>query len=194
MLDAAMIDGASILMAMFHGMKHTGFLHPVRGTNMLDTGAHFYDTYETADGKFISIGSIEPQFYAELLEKTGLKDADLPHQMSRDNWSALKERLTEVFKQKTRAQWCELMEGSDVCFAPVLSLEESAADPHMQARNNFIEVGGVNQPAPAPRFSRTPPEVSRPPSNAGQDTDEGLAAWGVSTDEIARLRAAGAIG
>ena len=187
-VDAAMVDGAAVLMNIFHGMRQAGFWSDERGTNLLDTGAHFYDVYETKDGKFVSIGSIEPQFYAELLEKTGLQHEKLPHQMDRTRWAELKERLRGIFRTKTRDEWCAVMEGSDICFAPVLSLSEAPQHPHIQARNTFVTVAGAVQAAPAPRFSRTPCEISRPPAHAGQHTDEALADWGLPADEIATLR------
>lgn len=193
-IDAAMVDGAASLMTMMHSFHHMGVWNSERGTNLLDTGAHFYDTYETKDGKYVSIGSIEPQFYAELLEKTGLASEDMPAQMDRAAWPALKQRMTEIFKAKTRDQWCEIMEGSDVCFAPVLSMEEAAKHPHIQARNTFVEVAGVPQPAPAPRFSRTPPEIQSPPPNPGQHTVAGLTDWGFDAARIAKLQDSGAIG
>ena len=192
-VDAAMVDGSATLMAMMHGMLALGVWNLEKGTNVIDGGAHFYDVYETADGQYVSIGSIEPQFYAELLRLTGLEGNDLPHQMDRAQWPALKERVAAIFKQKTRAEWCELMEGTDVCFAPVLTMEEAPHHPHNQARGTFVEVGGVVQPAPSPRFSRTPGEVSRPPSAPGADTDEALTDWGLAEAEIAKLRAAGAV-
>ena len=195
-VDAAMVDGAAALMSMFYGMKAMGMWGPERGTNLLDSGAHFYDVYECADGGYVSIGSIEPQFYAELLRLTGLEDAwegDLPSQHDRSQWPALKERLAAIFRTRTRDEWCAVMEGTDVCFAPVLSLDEAHAHPHMAARGTFTEVAGVRQPAPAPRFSRTPGAIERPPSSPGQHTDEVLADWGFDADEVARLRAAGAI-
>ena len=192
-IDAAMVDGAALLMTMMHGFRHVGMWHDERGTNLLDTGAHFYDTFETSDGKFVSIGSIEPQFYAELLRLTGLADEELPRQMDRSQWKASKERLTEVFRAKTRDEWCQIMEGSDVCFAPVLTMGEAYEHPHNAARETFVEVAGRQQPAPAPRFSRTPGEIRRPPPYAGQHTDEGLADWGFSAEEIAKLREAKAI-
>jgi alpha-methylacyl-CoA racemase len=160
---------------------------------MLDGGAHFYDTYETADGRYVSIGSIEPQFYAELLEKTGLADEDLPRQNDRDQWDAMKQRLEAIFKTKTRDEWCEIMEGSDVCFAPVLSMTEAPTHPHNVHRRTYVEVGGALQPAPAPRFSRTVAEVAGPAAHAGQHTDEALGEWGLSGEEIAKLREAKAI-
>ncbi|MEX2658485.1 MAG: CaiB/BaiF CoA-transferase family protein [Acidimicrobiales bacterium] len=192
-VDAAMVDGAATLMSMFYGLKAVGVWQPERGTNLLDTGAHFYDVYECADGRYVSIGSIEPQFYAELLRLTGLEGEVLPHQHDRLQWPALKERLAGIFMEKTRDEWCEVMEGTDVCFAPVLSLDEAHSHPHLAARGTFTEVAGVRQPAPAPRFSRTEPEISRPPPHPGQHTDEVLQAWGFGADEVASLRAAGAI-
>jgi alpha-methylacyl-CoA racemase len=192
-VDAAMVDGSAVLMTMIYGMRHAGFWNDERGTNLLDTGAHFYDTFETADGKYVSIGSIEPQFYAELLEKTGLAAEDLPRQMDRSQWPALKERMEKIFRSKTRDEWCEIMEGSDVCFAPVLSLGEAPQHPHNVARQTFVELEGIPQPAPAPRFSRTAPEISRPPSHPGQQTDEALADWGFGAEELRKLRDAGAI-
>ena len=192
-VDAAMVDGAAALMAIFHGARQAGWWNEERGTNMLDTGAHFYDVYETSDGKYVSVGSIEPQFYAELLEKTGLAGEDLPGQMDRSQWPAFKERMADIFKRKTRDEWCEIMEGSDVCFAPVLTMAESTRHPHNVARNTFVEVAGAVQPAPAPRFSRTDCSISRPPPHAGQHTDEALADWGFGADEIRDLRDAKAI-
>ena len=191
-VDAAMVDGTAALMTMIFNMKGLGVWKEERGSNILDTGAHFYDTFETADGKYVSIGSIEPQFYAELLEKTGRADQDLPRQMDREQWPALKAKLEEVFRTRSRDAWCEIMEGSDVCFAPVLSLAEAPDHPHMRARNTFVEVAGVRQPAPAPRFDRTPPEISRPPAHPGQHTAEALADWGFEAEEIQKLREAGA--
>jgi alpha-methylacyl-CoA racemase len=195
-VDAAMVDGSAALMMMFHGFRAMGlFDEDNRGTNLLDSGAHFYDVYETADGEYVSIGSIEPQFYAELLRLTGLEGEDLPWQMDRSQWGPMKERLTDIFRSKTRDEWCSIMEGSDVCFAPVLRMSEAVAHPHNVARQTFLELDGVVQPAPAPRFSRTPGAVRRPPAHAGQHTDEVLAEWlDLDTDAIAKLRADGAVG
>jgi alpha-methylacyl-CoA racemase len=193
-VDAAMIDGAANLMAMFWGFRAMGIWSPERGTNLLDTGAHFYDVYECADGGFVSIGSIEPQFYAELLKRTGLDgDPELAGQMDRSTWPALKAKLAEVFRSRTRDEWCDEMEATDVCFAPVLSMDEAASHPHNVARGTFETRDGVVQPAPAPRFSRTAPELGRPPAFPGQHTDEVLADWGFAEDEVAALRAAGAV-
>ncbi|MFN8018812.1 MAG: CaiB/BaiF CoA-transferase family protein [Acidimicrobiales bacterium] len=192
-IDAAMVDGAASLMTMTWSFKHMGLLHAERGTNMLDTGAHFYDTYETADGKYISIGSIEPQFYAELLRLTGLDQEELPRQMDRDQWPALKERVAEVFRSKTRDEWCELMEHTDVCFAPVLTMDEAPEHPHIAERETYTTYAGLVQPAPAPRFSRTPGAIERPPAHAGQHTDEVLAELGYDDERIAALRGGAAI-
>jgi alpha-methylacyl-CoA racemase len=191
-IDAAMVDGSATLMSAIHGMRAMG-LWEARGANMLDAGAHFYDVYETADSAYVSIGSIEPQFYAELLRLTGLEAEDIPAQMDRSQWPRLKKRLAAIFKQKTRAEWCALMEGTDVCFAPVLSMQEAPSHPHLAARGTFTEVAGVIQPGPAPRFSRTPGAISRPPSVPAADTDDALADWGLSEAEISKLRTAGAV-
>jgi len=193
-IDAAMVDGAASLMTTFFGLKAAGMWQDKRGANLLDGGAHFYSVYETKDGKHVSIGSIEAKFYAELLEKTGLDPADLPPQMSPKSWPVIKEKLTAIFKTKTRDEWCTIMEGTDICFAPILTLEEAPEHAHMKARGTYVEVDGVVQPGPAPRFSRTPAAVQRPPSVPGADTEEGLSAWGFSADEIAELRAKSAIG
>jgi alpha-methylacyl-CoA racemase len=194
-VDAAMVDGAAILMTFIHGMRAMGVWSDERGTNLLDTGAHFYDVYETKDGEHVSLGSIEPQFYAELLQLSGLgEDPDLPWQHDKAQWPALKDRVTEIFKSKTRDEWCEIMEGSDVCFAPVLSMAEAPKHPHNVHRETFVELDGIVQPAPAPRFSRTPGAVARPPSHAGQHTDEILGEWlGSDAADIAKLRDAGAV-
>jgi alpha-methylacyl-CoA racemase len=192
-VDAAMVDGAAALMAIIYGAHASGWWRDERAANMLDGGAHFYDCYETKDGRYVSIGSIEPQFYAQLLELTGLKGEPLPHQMDRSSWPKLKERLAAIFKTRTRDEWCDLMEGTDVCFAPVLSLAEAPEHAHMKARNTFVEVEGVRQPGPAPRFSRTPGVIERPPAHAGEHTDEALADWGFPSADVAQLRNSGAI-
>ena len=186
-VDAAMVDGSAILMSMFWGFKNIG-LHDenARGTNMLDTGAHFYDVYKCSDGKYVSIGSIEPQFYAQLLQLTGLAgDAEFANQQDRTMWPKLKQRLTEVFATKTQAEWCKIMEGTDVCFAPVLTMSEAAKHPHNVARKTFIEIAGTTQPAPAPRFSRTVASLPTAPVGAGANTREVLQSWGIqNVDEL----------
>jgi alpha-methylacyl-CoA racemase len=192
-IDAAMVDGAAVLMTMTHALRAMGIWHDERGTNMLDTGAHFYDVYETSDGKYVSIGSIEPQFYAELLRLTGLEAEELPWQHDRAEWPALKERLAAIFRTRTRDEWCALMEGTDVCFAPVLAIPEAVEHPHNVARGTFVDVAGIRQPGPAPRFDRTPPQISRPPAHAGQHTDEVLTEAGFDAERVAKLREAGAI-
>ena len=192
-IDAAMIDGSATLMSMFWAMKSIGmFNENAPGTNLLDTGAHFYDVFQCQDDKYISIGSIEPQFYALLLEKTGLtNDPAFAKQMDPSQWPTLKAKLQVVIKQKTQAQWCAIMEGTDVCFAPVLTMTEATQHPHHIARNTFINIAGVTQPAPAPRFSRTSPETPTPPAHAGQHSTQILNEWGISN--INELLASGAV-
>lgn len=192
-IDAAMIDGSATLMSMFWAMKSIGmFNENAPGTNLLDTGAHFYDVFQCQDDKYISIGSIEPQFYALLLEKTGLaNDPAFAKQMDPSQWPTLKAKLQDVIKQKTQAQWCAIMEGTDVCFAPVLTMTEATQHPHHIARNTFIDIAGVTQPAPAPRFSRTSPETPTPPAHAGQHSAQILNEWGISN--INELLASGAV-
>jgi alpha-methylacyl-CoA racemase len=187
-VDTAMVDGAAVLMTMFWSFKSMGiFNENAPGTNLLDTGAHFYDVFECKDGRYVSLGSIEPQFYAELMELTGLKDdPDFARQMDQSMWPGLKERLREVFRGKTRDEWCAIMEATDVCFAPVLTMSEAAAHPHNVERRTFVEANGHMQPAPAPRFSRTVPQIGRPSAHPGQHTEEVLREWGVP-DVEARL-------
>ncbi len=192
-IDAAMVDGAAALMAMVWGFQALGIWGPA-GTNVLDTGAPFYDTYETSDGKFISLGSLEPQFYAELVTRLGLTDElELAGQMNQTTWADQREKFTALFLTKTRDEWCEVLEMTDVCFAPVLSMTEAAEHPHLKARNTIVEDHGVMQPAPAPRFSRTPGSIQRPPAWPGEHTDELLADWGFGADKISSLRASGAV-
>ncbi len=191
-VDAAMTDGAASLMAMFYGFQALGMWQGGRRNNMLDGGAHFYDTYRCADGEWVAIGAIEPQFYALLLQKTGIEAPEFQRQMSRDDWPALREKLAAVMALKSRAEWCALMEGTDICFAPVLSLEEAPRHPHNLARQTFVEVEGVMQPAPAPRFSATPGAVQAPPPAVGAHTEGALRDWGFSAEAIASLKASGA--
>lgn len=193
-IDVAMIDGASSLMAAIYGLRAAGRWTDTRGDNILDTGAHYYDVYETSDGKYVSIGSIEPKFYAELLRLSGLEHEELPRQNDKNAWPALKERVAAIFRSKTRDEWCRIMEGSDVCFAPVLSMQEAPQHPHNRQRGTFVEIDGVVQPAPAPRFSRTPSAIQRPPAQPGEHTEEALKDWGFSATEVEQLRGCGAIG
>ena len=186
-VDCAMTDGAASLMAMFYGMKATGMWKDERRANLLDGGAHFYDSYQCSDGRWIAIGSIEPQFYALLLEKTGIKDPEFAKQMDRSAWPDLHDKLAAVIATKTRDEWTEIMGGSDVCFAPVLTLEEAPKHPHNAARQTFVEVAGVTQPAPAPRFSATPGAIQGPPAAIGAHNQEALSDWGLSQSEIERL-------
>ena len=192
-IDCAMSDGAASLMAMFYGFKASGMWKEERRANLLDGGAHFYDTYQCADGKWISIGSIEPQFYALLLEKTGINDPAFAAQMDRGSWNDLRDKLAHVIAQKTQAEWCEIMDATDVCFAPVLDLDAAPKHPHNVARQTFVELGGVVQPAPAPRFSATPGEIQGPPPAIGAHDREALADWGFSPAAIDELKAAGAL-
>ncbi len=187
-IDCAMSDGAASLMAMFYGFKGAGMWQETRRSNLLDGGAHFYDTYQCADGGWISIGSIEPQFYALLLEKTGLTDPAFKAQMDREQWPSLRERLAKVIAQKTRDEWCVIMDASDVCFAPVLDLDEAPKHAHNLARQTFVTIAGVTQPAPAPRFSATPGAIAGPPPAIGAHNREALADWGLSTAQIDQLQ------
>jgi alpha-methylacyl-CoA racemase len=192
-IDAAMVDGTAALMAMFYSMSASGAFDTQRGTNLLDGGAHFYDTYETADGEHVSIGSIEPQFYALLMEKAGLDAEYFQPQMNKGRWGELKAKLTEVFLTKTQAEWCDIMEGSDVCFAPVLNLIDAATHPHNVARNSYQEVAGVLQQAPAPRFSRTPAAAIQAPRVPGEDSASVLADFGLTATEVAQLTEQGVV-
>lgn len=192
-IDCAMSDGAASLMAMFYGFKGAGMWKDERRANLLDGGAHFYDTYQCSDGKWISIGSIEPQFYALLLEKTGITDPAFQAQMDRAAWPALKAKLAEAIATKTQAEWCALMDATDVCFAPVLTLDEAPNHPHNAARETFVTIEGVVQPAPAPRFSATPGKVQGPPPKIGAHNEAALADWGFSPGDIEALKGSGAI-
>ena len=192
-IDCAMSDGAASLMSMFYGFKASGAWTEGRRSNLLDGGAHFYDTYQCSDGKWVSIGSIEPQFYALLLEKTGISDPAFKAQMDRGAWPDLKAKLAAVIATKTRDEWCALMEATDVCFAPVLDLDEAPRHAHNQARQTFVEVAGVTQPAPAPRFSKTPGAIQGPPPAIGAHDVEALQDWGFSEADVAALKANGAL-
>jgi len=192
-IDCSMHEGSAALMAMFYGMKANGLFSDRRGTHMLDTGAHFYDVYETKDGKYVSIGSIEPQFYELLKQKADLSVEDFGVQLNPKLWPEQKLKMEAVFKTKTRDEWCTLMEGSDVCFAPVLGLEEAPQHPHNVARGSFVEVDGVVQHAPTPRFSRTSSGTPTPMCKPGTHTTATLQGCGFSDGEIAELLQQGAI-
>jgi alpha-methylacyl-CoA racemase len=190
-VDAAMLDGAASLMSVFYGMHAAGFWQDARGVNLLDSGAPFYDTYETKDGKWIALGALEAEFYRALLEKLGVADEDPDTRHDRARWPQAKARIAAVIRTRTRDEWDALLLGTDVCYAPVLSLSEAPLHPHNAARRVFVDVDGVMQPAPAPRFSRTPAEIQSPPR--GPDTEAVLKEWGFSDDEIAALKVAKAI-
>jgi alpha-methylacyl-CoA racemase len=192
-VDVSMVEGSAALMHMMYAMMAQGQWIDARGTNLLDGAAHFYDTYETADGKYISIGALEPEFYRLLVQLTEVDAKEFSTHMDRAHWPALRAKLAAVIKQKTREQWCAIMEGTDVCFAPVLSMSEAPHHPHNQARGTFIEVAGVQQPAPAPRFSRTSPPVPKAASPVGSDTEAVLRSAGFSESQIQSLRERGAL-
>ena len=190
-VDAAMTDGAALLMSMMYTLKAMGQWQQQRGSNLLDGGAHFYDTYQCRDGRWISVGAIEPQFYALLLEKTGITDPDFQQQWDRSRWPRLKEKLAAVIAQRTRDEWCAVFDGTDACVAPVLDMDEAPRHPHNRSRNTFTEVAGVVQPAPAPRFSRTPPAPPSAP-RTGSEPDA-LLDWGFSAGELADLGVRGVL-
>ncbi len=179
-IDVAMTDGSAILMSVFNSLNGMGMWNTPHGSNFLDSGSHFYEVYETSDGKYISIGSLEPQFYALLLEKLGLDPEEFKAQNNPSKWEEYKEKFTAIFKSKTRAEWCEEMEGTDICFAPVLDYLEAQKHPHNVARETYMELDGIVQPAPAPRFSRTESEVKFGSRAAGENSEEILKDWGVN--------------
>ena len=187
-VDAAMTDGAALLGAMMYGLRAHGTWGDQRDANLLDGGAHFYDTYACADGKFISIGAIEPQFYALLLKLAKVDDPAFDAQMDPCMWPELSEKFATLFMTRSRESWCQLLEGTDACFAPVLDMAEAPQHPHNVARGTFVNIGGVIQPAPAPRFSRTAPEIGITPALPGQHSAAVLKDWGWSDDEVAALR------
>jgi alpha-methylacyl-CoA racemase len=190
-VDAAMIDGASLLATMFAGMLAAGRWNERRGDNVLDSGAPWYDAYATRDGKHVAVGAIEPKFYAELLERLGLDVAALPAQFDRAGWPLLRQRFAERFASRTRDEWCAAFEGSDACFAPVLTFTESRLDAHCLARGGTIEIGGIAQPAPAPRFARTPGATRRPPPERGAGGHSALQDWGFAPAAIEELAGLG---
>lgn len=192
-VDAAMVDGVSVLMTSLYATLARGAWHDGREKNMLDGGAPFYNIYETKDGKHVAIGSIESRFFRELLKRTDIDPATIGPQHDRAHWAVLRERLIEVFRTKTRDEWCALMEGSDVCFAPILSPLEARHHPHLQSRGSVIEIDGIAQPAPAPRFSRTRSEVCGAPALPGAHTEHVLRQFGLSADEVGQLKTAGTV-
>jgi alpha-methylacyl-CoA racemase len=192
-VDCAMSDGSASLMSMFYGLLAMGFWRDERGVNRLDGGAHFYDTYQCRDGAWISVAAIEPQFYATLLEKAGISDPDFDDQMNQDNWPALKAKMATILLTKTRDEWCALLAGTDACFAPVLSLTEAPNHPQNIARETFVEIDGVVQPAPQPRFSATPGAVQSGAPKIGAHSETALADWGLPAETIARLKSIDAL-
>jgi alpha-methylacyl-CoA racemase len=192
-VDAAMLDGAALLSTLFHGLLATGAWTGERGANLLDGGAPFYDVYDTADGLHLAIGPLEPAFWDLLTTKLGFDPGELPDRMDRSAWPALRERLATVFRTRTRDEWCALLEGTDACVAPVLSLTEAPDHPHNRHRRTFIDIDGVTQPAPAPRFSRTSPPVPARPPRPGEHTAEVLADWGFAQADVEELLSTGAV-
>jgi alpha-methylacyl-CoA racemase len=192
-IDAAMTDGTASLLSPFYGMMAMGMWTKERMDNRLDGGAHYYGSYACADGKFISIGSIEPQFYALLLELCEIDDPEFAKQNDKQHWASLRGKLEALFITQPRDHWCALLEGTDVCFAPVLDLQEAPTHPHNVARQSFVEIDGVTQPAPAPRFSRTPSSVQAPAAIAGEHSEAILNDWGFNSSEISALKQGGAI-
>jgi len=192
-VDVSMVEGSAALMHMMYSFHARGLWRDERGANLLDGAAHFYDTYETKDGRYVSIGSIEPQFYRLLIEKSGVDAAEFAPQMDVTQWPALKQKLAAAIRTKTRDEWCAIMEGTDVCFAPVLSLSEAPQHPHNRARGSFVEVAGVAQAAPVPRFSRSNPVVPQAPRPAGADTVAVLREAGYSESQIRQLRERGVL-
>jgi alpha-methylacyl-CoA racemase len=192
-VDASMVEGSALLMTMMYEMLGAGFWNLERGTNPLDCGAPFYDSYECADGKFVSFGSLEPKFFAVLIDVLDLEQSDQAGRNDPANWPSLRERIGTTVKQRTREEWEDVLGGSDACFAPILDMSEAPSHPHNVARESFIEVGGVTQPAPAPRFSRTPGRVSAPAATRGEHGREILSDWGFDSGEIEQLESEGGL-
>jgi len=192
-VDCSMVEGSASLMTMMYAALASGAWTEQRGTNRTDGGAHYYQVYATKDGEYVSVGAIEPQFYALLLRHTGLEGENLPPQTDRAHWPEMQQKLAGIFKTKTRAEWVEIMEQTDICFAPVLRMSEALRHPHNRHRSSFVEVDGIAQPAPAPRFLGTPTRVARPPARIGEHTREILKDWGFAAEEIAALDRDGAV-
>ena len=187
-VDASMVEGSSILMSLFHSLMASGQWAPMRGVNLLDGGAHFYGTFETSDGKCVSLGAIEPQFMQIFIEKTGLDASWMQKHFNPGEWPKLKIELTKIFKEKTQTEWCDLLDGTDACFAPILPFWEAHKHPHNIARNSFIEIDGINQPAPTPKFSNTPSGIPSSPAQKGADTDTIMQNLGYSGSEVEKLK------
>ena len=192
-VDCSMVEGSASLMTMMYAALASGAWTEKRGHNRTDGGAHYYHVYECKDGEHVAIGSIEPQFYALLLQHTGLAPDDVPVQTDRSTWPDMQARMAAIFKRKTRAEWVDIMQDTDICFAPVLSMSEALEHPHNRHRDSFVEIDGIRQPAPAPRFSGTPTRVPMPPPRIGENTDAILRDWGFSPGEIAALHDNGAV-
>ncbi|MYV97800.1 CaiB/BaiF CoA-transferase family protein [Streptomyces sp. SID3343] len=192
-IDAAMVDGSASLMTLFYGLRAAGYWSDERGTNRLDSGAPWYDVYETADGRWLSVGSNEARFWRNTLRFLGLAEDDVPDQHDRSRWPQMRATLAAAIRTRTRDEWSESAAGQDVCIAPVLSMDEAPRHPHLRERKTFVEIEGIVQPAPAPRFSRTPGAIQGPPTRPGEDTEDVLTDWGFTTADLAALRTAGAI-
>jgi alpha-methylacyl-CoA racemase len=190
-IDVAMVDGVSSLLSMAHGQRSAGMMPDARGSSLLDGGAPYYDTYRCADGEYMSVGAIEPQFYEEL--RRVLERPDLPDQSDHANWPRMREMLAAKFATRTRAEWTEVFDGVDACVAPVMWLSEAKEHPHLKARGTIVEVNGVAQPGPAPRFSRTPGSVGAPPRAPGEDTVAALSDWGIDSERVEKLLAEGTV-
>jgi len=190
-VDAAMVDGAAALGTMFYGLITAGQWNETRGENVLDGASHYYSVYQTKEGGYVSVGAIEARFYAELIERLGLKGEPLPEQNDRSQWPRMRERFAAIFRGRTRDEWCRVFEGADACFAPVLTFTEGRKHPQALARESFIEIGGIPQPRPAPRFTVTPSSLPTPPPERGQGGRQALADWGMDAAEIERLASLG---
>lgn len=186
-VDAAMVDGAALLTTQLHEIRGLSAWHDERGTNFMDTGSHYYNVYETADGQFVSVGAMEPHFYRSFMHGLGFADADMPQQDDRTQWEELTRRVADIIRTQSRDEWLTVFEGTDACVTPVLSLSEAPAHPHNRARGTFVEADGIVEPAPAPRFSRTPPPPPSPVPEPGDHCTEALVRWGVTESEIATL-------
>ncbi|MGW5570301.1 CaiB/BaiF CoA transferase family protein [Nocardia thailandica] len=192
-VDAAMVDGSASLMTLFYGLLAAGYWRDERGVNRLDSGAPWYNVYETADGKWISVGANESRFWRNLLRVLGIDETEMPDQHDRSQWPTMHKRLSAVFSTRTRDEWCARADGQEACLSPVLSLTEAPHDDHLRARGTFVDIEGVVQPAPAPRFSRTPGAIQRPPARPGEQADEVLGEWGFDAGKLTALRTEGAI-